>query len=117
MKALILNSGLGTRMGVLNTEHPKCMIVLNSHETNLSRQLKLFTDAFLNDVVFSSGYFYRVLINYCNSLDFYLHYIFVKNHLDDKIKYIQFTVQEFILKMTLFLCKEICYLKKKYLLG
>ena len=25
MKALILNSGLGSRMGVLTKEHPKCM--------------------------------------------------------------------------------------------
>ena len=25
MKALILNSGLGRRMGVLTSEHPKCM--------------------------------------------------------------------------------------------
>ncbi len=25
MKALILNSGMGSRMGVLTSEHPKCM--------------------------------------------------------------------------------------------
>ena len=25
MKALILNSGLGSRMGVITNEHPKCM--------------------------------------------------------------------------------------------
>lgn len=27
MKALILNSGIGSRMGVLTSEHPKCMTV------------------------------------------------------------------------------------------
>ena len=41
MKALILNSGLGSRMGVLTSEHPKCMTELNSKETILSRQLNM----------------------------------------------------------------------------
>ena len=45
MKALILNSGLGSRMGVLISEHPKCMTEISSHETILSRQLRLIADA------------------------------------------------------------------------
>ena len=40
MKALILNSGLGHRMGVLTSEHPKCMTEISCTETILSRQLK-----------------------------------------------------------------------------
>ena len=40
MKALILNSGMGSRMGVLTSEHPKCMTEISNRETILSRQLK-----------------------------------------------------------------------------
>ena len=40
MKALILNSGLGHRMGVLTSEHPKCMTELSAGQTILSRQLR-----------------------------------------------------------------------------
>ena len=31
MKALILNSGIGKRMGVLTKEHPKCMTELHDY--------------------------------------------------------------------------------------
>ena len=37
MKALILNSGLGHRMGVLTSEHPKCMTEISTRDTILSR--------------------------------------------------------------------------------
>ena len=40
MKALILNSGLGKRMGTLTSEHPKCMTELSVGETIVSRQLR-----------------------------------------------------------------------------
>ena len=88
MKALILNSGLGSRMGVLTSEHPKCMTELNSHETILSRQLKLLADAGITDVVITTGYFDGVLVNYCNSLDLPLHFTFVKNTLYEQTNYI-----------------------------
>ena len=51
MKALILNSGLGSRMGVLTSEHPKCMTEISSKETILSRQLKQIAEAGIEEVV------------------------------------------------------------------
>ena len=45
MKALILNSGMGSRMGVLTSEHPKCMTEISNRETILSRQLKQIAEA------------------------------------------------------------------------
>ena len=51
MKALILNSGMGRRMGVLTTEHPKCMTDISDRETILSRQLELIAGAGITDVV------------------------------------------------------------------
>ena len=41
MKALILNSGLGSRMGDITKHHPKCMTEINNVDTILSRQLKI----------------------------------------------------------------------------
>ena len=88
MKALILNSGLGSRMGVLTSEHPKCMTEISAHETILSRQLKLIAEAGIEDVVITTGYYDGVLVNYCNNLDLPLHITFVKNPIYDQTNYI-----------------------------
>ncbi|MBR3099236.1 MAG: phosphoenolpyruvate mutase [Clostridia bacterium] len=88
MKALILNSGLGSRMGVLTSEHPKCMTEISSNETIFSRQLKQIAEAGIEEVVITTGYYDGVLVNYCNSLDLPLHYTFVKNPIYDKTNYI-----------------------------
>ena len=88
MKALILNSGLGSRMGVLTSEHPKCMTEITSHDTILSRQLKMIADAGIEEVVITTGYYDGVLIQYCNSLDLPLHFTFVKNPIYDQTNYI-----------------------------
>ncbi len=79
MKALILNSGLGSRMGVLTSEHPKCMTEISVRETILSRQLRLIADAGIEEVVITTGYYDEVLVRYCESLDLPLHFTFVKN--------------------------------------
>lgn len=88
MKALILNSGLGSRMGILTSEHPKCMTEISSHETILSRQLRMLCDAGITEVVVTTGYYDGVLVQYCNSLDFPIHITFVKNPIYDKTNYI-----------------------------
>ncbi len=88
MKALILNSGLGSRMGVLTSEHPKCMTEVSPAETILSRQLILLKNENITDVVITTGYYDRVLINYCNSLTLGLNITFVKNPIYDKTNYI-----------------------------
>ena len=88
MKALILNSGLGHRMGVLTSEHPKCMTEISSNETILSRQLKMMADAGIEEVVMTTGYYDDVLIKYCNHLDLPIHITFVNNPLFDKTNYI-----------------------------
>lgn len=88
MKALILNSGLGSRMGVLTSEHPKCMTEISSHETILSRQLRQIADAGIEEVVITTGYYDSVLVNYCNSLDLPLRFTFVKNPIYDQTNYI-----------------------------
>ncbi len=88
MKALILNSGLGHRMGVLTSEHPKCMTEISNKDTILSRQLKLIAESGIKEVVMTTGYFDEILVNYCNSLGLPLHYTFVNNPIYDKTNYI-----------------------------
>ena len=88
MKVLILNSGLGHRMGVLTSEHPKCMTEISNNETILSRQLRLIAEAGINDVVITTGYYDDVLVKYCRHLDLPLHIEFVKNPEYDKTNYI-----------------------------
>jgi len=88
MKALILNSGLGSRMGVLTSDHPKCMTEISIRETILSRQLKLIADAGISEVIITTGYYDSVLIQYCYSLELPLVFTFVNNPIYDKTNYI-----------------------------
>lgn len=88
MKALILNSGLGTRMGVLTSEHPKCMTEISLRETILSRQLRLIAEAGIEEVVMTTGYYDDVLVNYCRSLELPLRFTFVKNPIYAETNYI-----------------------------
>lgn len=79
MKALILNSGRGTRMGALTVEHPKCMTEISARETILSRQLRQIAGAGIRDVVITTGPFSQSLMDYCQGLGLPLHYTFVHN--------------------------------------
>lgn len=88
MKALILNSGLGKRMGVLSSEHPKCMTEISHRNTILSRQLRQIADYGISEVVMTTGYFDQVLIDYCNFLELPLKITFVNNPVYDKTNYI-----------------------------
>ncbi|HBZ02287.1 MAG TPA: phosphoenolpyruvate mutase [Lachnospiraceae bacterium] len=88
MKALILNSGLGSRMGVLTSEHPKCLTEVSSTDTILSRQLRLIEAIGITEVVMTTGYYDDVLIKYCDSLDLTLNITYVNNPIYDKTNYI-----------------------------
>ena len=88
MEALILNSGLGSRMGDITKNHPKCMTEISGIDTILSRQLKLLKNNGINDVVITTGYYDEVLINYCNNLNFGLNIEFINNPIYKDTNYI-----------------------------
>ena len=79
MKALILNSGMGTRMGVLASDHPKCMTEISVKETILSRQLKQLAEVGVEEIVITTGPMDSLLVNYCQSLELPVRITFVKN--------------------------------------
>lgn len=88
MKAVILNSGMGKRMGDLTSKHPKCMTEISEGETILSRQLKLLQMCGVTEVVMTTGLFDKILVDYCHSLNLSLQFTFVQNPVYDETNYI-----------------------------
>lgn len=79
MKALILNSGVGRRMGSLTTDLPKCLISITDKETILSRQLMQLTDSGITEVVITTGPHENKIKEQCEQLNLPLQYTFVNN--------------------------------------
>ena len=55
MKAILLNSGLGSRMGDLTKNKPKCLIEIRTEETILSHQLKSLINCGIKQVIVTTG--------------------------------------------------------------
>ncbi len=66
-------------MGVLTSEHPKCMTEISYNETIISRQLRHLSEAGITEVVITTGLFDEVLSDYCKSLELPVHITFVRN--------------------------------------
>lgn len=79
MKALILNSGQGKRMGDITNELPKCMTQISENDTILSRQLKQLHQIGITNVIITTGFFHDTIVKYCYSLALSLDYTFVFN--------------------------------------
>ena len=88
MKALILNSGTGKRMGALTSDRPKCMTQISVKETILSRQLRQINEAGLEEVIITTGPFHDILVDYCDSLNLPLNITYVNNPLYAETNYI-----------------------------
>ena len=88
MKAIILNSGVGQRMGAITDTQPKCMTEISSDNTILSRQLKNLVSFDIDEVVMTTGYYNSVLEEYCEGLHLPIKFTFVNNPLYDKTNYI-----------------------------
>ena len=88
MKAIILNSGLGHRMGSITDTHPKCMTEISSDNTILSRQLKKLVAFGVDKVIMTTGYYNSILEEYCKGLHLPIQFTFVNNPIYDKTNYI-----------------------------
>ncbi len=88
MRALILNSGMGSRMGVLASEHPKCMTEISHKETILSRQLRQLREMGISEVIITTGRFSDILVQYCQELEEDMSITYVKNEECEKTNYI-----------------------------
>ena len=88
MKALILNSGLGSRMGNITSKYPKCLTKISHRETILSRQLKYLLDAGIEEIVITIGYCGSTIVRYCQGLGLPVRITFVNNPIYEKTNYI-----------------------------
>lgn len=62
MKAIIFNSGLGSRMGELSKEKPKCMLTLYNGETIFERQIRILSECGIREFIITTGPFEEQLI-------------------------------------------------------
>ena len=79
MIALLLNSGLGTRMGDETREHPKCMCDIGGGESIISWQLKLLERIGIREAVVTTGHLSDMLEEYLLGLHSPIHFTFVHN--------------------------------------
>ena len=68
MKALILNSGVGRRMGAATQDAPKAMTELGCGYTILSRQLEQLQQLGIQEAIITTGAFATKLMDYANGL-------------------------------------------------
>lgn len=88
MKALILNSGVGKRMGNLTKQKPKCMAKIGQGFTIISRQLYLLEKAGIKEAVITTGPFADMLQSYVGSLELNMDIRFVANPDYERTNYI-----------------------------
>ena len=73
MKVIILAAGMGSRLGPLTNDKPKCMIKLLG-QTLIERQIKIFHSYCINDITIVTGYKSKVVdipdVNYVNNVNY-----------------------------------------------
>lgn len=57
MKAIIFNSGMGSRLGSLTANRPKCLLELYNGETILERQIRILSQCGIHDIIITTGPF------------------------------------------------------------
>ncbi|MCR5271616.1 MAG: phosphocholine cytidylyltransferase family protein [Lachnospiraceae bacterium] len=88
MKALILNSGIGKRMGELTKKTNKCMAEIAPDTTIIDGQLKSLIKENLTDVVITTGPFADSLEKYVTEKYKEIHFEFRNNPVYDSTNYI-----------------------------
>ena len=88
MKALLLNSGVGSRMGNQTKHSPKCMCSIGAGYTILSRQLALIAQAGIREAVITVGPFAGLIKEHVQCLNLPLHITYVPNPLYSETNYI-----------------------------
>jgi len=88
MKALILNSGIGKRMGIFTDTACKCFAEVAEGVTILDLQLRLLIESGITEVCITTGPFASNLENYTKERYPNVKFHFVHNPLYDKTNYI-----------------------------
>lgn len=78
MKAVILNSGIGRRMGTYTERQPKCMMILQK-DTIIEKQLKQLVQAGIREVVITTGPFFELLEQHVKVMELPIDVSFIHN--------------------------------------
>ena len=88
MKALILNSGVGLRMGTFTQSAPKCMTPIGGGYTIISRQLLQLFKAGIREVVITTGPFAELLKEHIDGLGLPMNITYIANPIFQETNYI-----------------------------
>ena len=64
MKAIILNSGMGTRLGELTKDKPKSLVSISDEETIFSNAISILSQFDIDEFILTTGYLSDVLEDY-----------------------------------------------------
>ena len=98
MKAIILNSGTGSRMGDMTKESPKCLTELRENETILRKQLEILKNKGINDIIITTGPFEHKIKEYVleNFPGLNVNYVYNAKYDSTNYIYSLFLTKEFI---------------------
>lgn len=88
MKIIILNSGLGSRLGDLTKNNPKSLVEISNGHTIFSRAINILSK-YSNDFVITTGYLNNILMDYSEKYFPNINFTFVHNPIYDKTNYIK----------------------------
>ncbi|MBE6886654.1 MAG: hypothetical protein E7486_06875, partial [Ruminococcaceae bacterium] len=89
MKAVIYNSGLGSRMGALTEHNHKSMVRLDNGETIFTRQLRLLMECGVRDIIVTVGPMKEQLMEAASAPIFSgCNFTFVENPIYQQTNYI-----------------------------
>jgi phosphoenolpyruvate phosphomutase len=88
MIAVILNSGMGKRLGEITRNKPKGLIPIHDKETLFSHQIKLLKKVHINKFVITTGYMETMLMEYAEKMFPDTNFVFVHNAKYESTNYI-----------------------------
>ena len=89
MTCIILNSGMGTRLGDLTKNNPKSLVHLDENTTIFSRAISILSQFDIDEFIITTGYLSDVLKEYVEKNFLNLNFTFVHNPVYDKTNYIK----------------------------
>ena len=89
MKAIILNSGMGSRLKEYTKNNPKSMVQISNDETIFSKAMNILKEYDINEFIITTGYLNEVLKEYILNKYPDLKFTFVHNPEYDSTNYIK----------------------------
>lgn len=89
MKAIILNSGVGSRLKEYTKNVPKSMVSINEKETIFSKAINILTKFDIDEFIITTGYLNEVLQDYALNNFPEAKFTFVHNPIYDTTNYIK----------------------------